>query len=279
MPLQFLAWLSNMRFVIIASARTGSSHLTDKLREHPDILCHGEVFHPHEVWVYRPKGKIGNEVRAELRELRGTDPEALLERVYSENYGRTSVGFKIFRGHCDPIMDKLVNDASVRKVVLYRRNVLANFSSALAAKDSGKWGTRKSPEKQPDLRVHFRPQHFMRFHQRYVNFYKGIIETLNKNREVFHVMDYEDINNPYLFAALVNYLGGDPEQCQERTRKPLKKQGRTDILSRFSNPDDVRTFLEKQKLLHWMYEADPDIWSLHPIEKSPAEAQLSDATE
>jgi hypothetical protein len=262
-----------VKFAIIASARTGSSHLVDKLREHPEILCHGEVFHHNEVWVYRPKGKIGDDAHAELRELRRTDPEALMERVFAADYGRASVGFKIFAGQCDPVLDKLVNDRSVRKVVLYRRNVLANFASGLAAKDTGKWGTRKASGPEVDHRVQFRPAHFTRFHERYVGFYRRIIETLNANREVFLPLDYEDINNPYLFASLVNFIGGDPAQCGERLRKPLKKQGRTDILSRFSNPDVVRAFLEKNRLLHWMHESDPGVWALGSLAEPEPSAE------
>jgi len=258
-----------MRFVVIGSPRTGSSYLTQKLRRQADILCHGEVFHQRHVWVYWPKRDLTDAVRDELAELRRREPEALLERVFATDYGHACVGFKIFEGQCDPVLERLIGDASVRKVVLFRRNVLANYASAQAAGRSGSWSTTTTPADGSPPKVKFRTGRFVRFHNEYVGFYRRIIEDLNGKREPFYLVNYEDIDDPYLFACLVNFIGGDPRAAGKSLRNQLQKQNASDILSRFSNPDEVVAFLTEHRLLHWAREPATDIGPFASLDAAP----------
>lgn len=66
-----------MRFVIIASPRTGSSHLTTQLARAAEIWCHDEVFHKDGVfvrWPGAPDVKAPEGFERELRALRAVDP-------------------------------------------------------------------------------------------------------------------------------------------------------------------------------------------------------------
>ena len=258
-----------MRFVIIGSPRTGSSYLTQRLRRQTDILCHGEVFHQRHVWVYWPKRDLTDAVRAELDELRRTNPEALLARVFATDYGRACVGFKIFGGQCDDVLSSIIADPSIRKVVLFRRNVLANYSSALAAGRSGSWSTTEMPSDGSRPKVQFRAGRFIRFHNEYIAFYRRVIAELNEKREPFQLINYEDIGDPFMFECLINFIGGDPALGQKTLKNQLKKQNTTDIMSRFSNPDEVAAFLTVRRLLHWAHEADTDFGPLGLLEEEP----------
>src|SRR5215469_16377205 len=132
-----------MRFIIIASERTGSSHLVNVLSGHPDIFTNGNVFDarkPKLVYVLWPDKTAATKL--ELSELRRTAPLEFLERIFSTGYGRAHVGFKIFSGENDEILDQLIKDSTVRKIVLYRRNLLACFSSHLVAASTGKYSAR-----------------------------------------------------------------------------------------------------------------------------------------
>jgi hypothetical protein len=251
-----------MRFVIIAAPRTGSSQLTVRLREHPDVLCHGEVFHRKNLYVYWPKRDLTDDVKMELSALRQADPDALLERVLSANYGRSCVGFKIFFGQCDPVLDTILDDPAIRKVVLFRRNVLANYSSALAASRSGSWSTKEDLDPSSSHKVKFKAEQFIRFHNDYVGSFRNVIDRLNTGREPYHLIYYEDINDAHMFASLISFIGTDPRQSRKTERRHLKKQSSPDILSRFSNPDEVAAFVNRYRLTHWMYEAHPDFHAL-----------------
>ena len=135
-----------MRFVIICAARTGSSHLVSVLSGHPELLVNGNVFDDKaegRLYVFWQKEQLTPELKAELVDLRKRDPEAFLEQIFRTNHGRTHVGFKMFGGENDPMLDRIIDDASIKKIVLYRRNALANFSSALVARKTGKYSLRE----------------------------------------------------------------------------------------------------------------------------------------
>jgi hypothetical protein len=66
------------------------------------------------------------------------------------------VGFKIFQGEKDAIPSKLLIDPGVRKIILYRRTILACYSSALIACATGQYRMReeKEPKEPPPVRFH-----------------------------------------------------------------------------------------------------------------------------
>jgi hypothetical protein len=240
-----------MRFVIIASPRTGSSHLTKLLDQQDEIICNGEIFHPRKVYVNWPKADKSKEVLEQLAELRGRDPRAFLDRIYGRNYGRAHVGFKIFSGHNNDILDELIEDASILKIVLLRRNILASYSSSLIAQKTGKHSSRSPPTEQPV--VEFNPTKFIAYTKRLTTFYRSVFERLNDKRQHFYVVHYEQVNDPWFFASLVSFIGGDSARVV-RTGG-AKKLNSSTILSRFSNPEAVEDFLCPRGLMSWIYES------------------------
>ena len=254
-----------MRFVIIGSPRTGSSHLVTLLGSHPEILCNGNVFHPKNVWVFWPKKDLNEETRSELLELRRTNPEALLNRVFAASYGRAHVGFKIFQGQHDAILDRLIGDHGVKKIVLYRRNVLANYASSLAAKRSGDWGGKAEGRSTETEKVRFDLEKFALFHDAYVAFYHDTVRKLNDRNQIFHLMHYEDINNLLLFGGLLRFIGVSGDVSPSSVKVHHVKQNPSDILSRFANPETVLEYLRRCGLLHWLHECET---SLAPLGRS-----------
>jgi len=250
-----------MRFVVIAARRTGSTHLANMLRRHPDILCHGEVFHRRRMWLHWPKADLDGDTMAQLLELRRAAPASFLERVYTRSYGRDHVGFKIFSGQDDAALTKLVSDSAVRKIVLYRTNVLANFSSDLAARAAGQWSIRKGGERPQAVKVQFVEQEFRAFHDEYVSFYRRAIEALNASRQVFHVIRYDELNQQGFIAGLVSFIGADPSRLASDSgeRSGHVKANPSDILSRFTNPETAREFLGDLGLLHWAHEGEASL--------------------
>jgi len=243
-----------MRFVIIGSPRTGSSHLVTLLGSHPDILCSGNVFHSRSVWVFWPKKALTPQVKSELLELREADPDALLERVFSSSFGREHVGFKIFEGQNDRILDRLILDNDVRKIVLHRRNVLANYASSLTAKRSGDWGGRAGGRIPEPPKVPFNEARFIAFHDAYVAFYRTVIAKLNDNHQQFHLVSYDEINDPFFLSSLLRFIGVQGSLSETHLKGHHVKQNSDDILSRFSNPKPLLKFLEARRLLHWLHE-------------------------
>jgi hypothetical protein len=244
-----------MRFAIIASPRTGSSHLTDLLNSRRDILCNGEILHSKKVFVHWRGKDRSLEKLAELAELRATDPVQFLERIFQTNYDRPNVGFKILRGQQKNVFHFIMEDCTIKKVVLFRRNVLANYSSKLIANETRQYALNakkvvKEATKRPTMP--FDADEFIRFRRRYEAYYTFIMDTLLESGQDFHLINYEEINNRHFFRSLLNFLGADLQHTDSEGKHI--KQNPSNILSRFSNPDVVEAFLRENDLPHWSFE-------------------------
>ena len=243
------AWSPDQkRFVIVAWPRTGSTHLARLLNGHSDILCHGEIFQNDITalpirWP-KPDKKVG--VIEDLLHMRSLDPSGFLEQVWSRNYACECVGFKIFPGHNDDMLRKLVSDISIRKIVLMRRNILAVYSSAMIARLTGE-RRRDSRKSGPGWRpaVEFELEQFVQFSANYRQFYRTIFETLQETRQSLHLQLYEHSNDPDQIDRLLRFIGARPTGP---LTSRLRKQNSEDILSRFSNPDNVSKFLQEHDL-------------------------------
>ena len=250
-----------MRFVIICAPRTGSSHLVSVLGGHPDVLANGNVFDArrNRLYAFWPKEDLTREVKTELIDLRARNPEEFLERIFSKNYGKQHVGFKIFRQENDAVLHRMIEDDAIRKIVLYRRNILAIFSSARVARKTGKYGIREESEKiVATPKIKFDEEWFIKFHQKYTSFFRDVLERLNRSQQQIFFVNYEDINEPPVLGALLTFIGANPSAniSPENQIKRHRKQNSTDILSRFQDPDVVQTFLHEHGLLHWMHEGE-----------------------
>ncbi|HEX3429316.1 MAG TPA: hypothetical protein VHT03_00390 [Rhizomicrobium sp.] len=252
-----------MRFVIIAAPRTGSTHLTSLLNEQKDIACHGEIFHPKKVFVRWPREQKSQDIMEKLMQLRERSAQEFLDYICANSGAYRHVGFKIFSGHNDRFLETLISDDSIRKIVLWRSNLLASYSSSLIAR--GTFG--RKPSKPPEPRqVRFDAARFVAYGERHCAFYRSMFERLNAANQVFFTVHYEQINDPWLFASLVSFIGGNPENLVARSRR--EKLNTSAILSRFTNPADVTEFLRIHDLNGWEYES--------PISLDPFQIQKGD---
>ena len=249
-----------MRFLIVAAPRTGSSHLCDLLNGQPDILCNGEVFHPRKAYVRWPRVPGRKQTIQELEQLRERDAVEFVEHIFATDFGRSHVGFKMFDGHHDSILEQLIDSRDVRKIVLYRRNVLANYSSKLLASASGKWDHRNNEPVQEQRKVRFNAKQFVKFHNKYVEYYGRVLARLNESQQCFWLHNYEDINSNHLFAGLVGFIGGKASSISLESKH--RRQNSADIVSRFVNPDAVERFMSACRLQHWAHEGDTSLKQL-----------------
>jgi LPS sulfotransferase NodH len=244
-----------LRFVIVASARTGSSYLTTYLSRHGEICCHGESFHPKGVHLNGRILKHSPEERTklenELFDVRSREPGAFLQRLFELNNGLAHVGFKIFGKHNRTILEQLLHDSSVGKIVLFRPNVLAQYASLRAARKTSTWGGEDRT--RPEIRFH--PGKFMEYYNNYVSFFSATMETLNQTGQAYHVMRYDELNNPVMLVRLFRFIGATPTLPTQRAGVQ-RVRASSDIVSRFSNPEDVLEFLGEHSLMQWTHESD-----------------------
>jgi sulfotransferase famil protein len=122
---------ADIRFVIIANPRTGTNHFIDLLNSHPEISCHREVFHPDTVYLM-------DGTHNELLNKRNRNPHAFLSDLFNSS-PTTACGFKIFMDHDNSVLDAVLRDPAIKKIVLYRQNLLAVHSSAQIAVAEQRW--------------------------------------------------------------------------------------------------------------------------------------------
>jgi hypothetical protein len=250
--------------VIICAARTGSSHFVSALGGHPDVFVNGNIFDAarrKRLYVFWPKEDVTPAIRNELIRLRTNNPEAFLERMYTTNYDRTHVGFKIFEGENDTILDKIIMDKSIRKVVLYRRNILATFSSALIARETGQYGLRDETARAETQPVKFVAEKFVKFHDKYTSFIASVTDRLKDSDQHYQLVNYEDVNEPHVLSNTIAFIGGNSSKhfSRDLQYKTQVKQNSFDIISRFANPRAVEKFLRNHNLLHWQHEGELEL--------------------
>lgn len=117
--------------------RTGSNMLCTQLGSHPDVLCHHELFNPGGVFhaLELRDGSFDLGGRAE----RDRDPLAFLERVWAADLGHSHVGFKMTHRQNETVLDAVLRDVYVRKIVLRRQNRVRTFVSQRISEVTGQW--------------------------------------------------------------------------------------------------------------------------------------------
>ena len=244
-----------MRFVVIALPRTGSTHLMTVLGTHPEIVSHGEVFHPNRIflrWPGWPESRP-HQLEKELEALRQSDPVAFLDRIFEERFGRQHVGFKIFNNQNNEILERLIVDRSVAKIVLYRANALARYASALAARENRAWGPNKMQKTDRPL-VLFRAQQFRKYHADQVAFYDRVLSRLHDLGQASLLIRYDELNNSRLLDRVAVFLGAAAGKFE--LGESFSARGAQSITARFKNPQAVQQFLEMQGWSNWAYESD-----------------------
>ena len=126
-------------FVILAAPRTGSNLLCSLLDSHPEILCHHELFNPDGIFTSLSMRHLSNPF-GDLAE-RDHDPLGLLQRVWhaGDMSQVNSVGFKWTRGENPTILEHVLNETTIKKIVLRRRNRVKTFVSEKIAQRTQQW--------------------------------------------------------------------------------------------------------------------------------------------
>lgn len=233
------------RFCILASARSGSNHFGSLLNRHPRIWMHGEIFHQHAIFETLRKHVSGSVQKIESPgydlERRKEHPFEYLETLMKKTDDRFVTGFKIFPAHDDRVVEAMIDDPEVHKIVLIRMNDLAQYSSDLEASARNKYAFTKD-ERPENVEIYFDAEEFERRRRWISGWYRRAIERLNKKGRTYFLMPYELIGNePYIRSAFVS-LGLAPPDMDE-LKSQYRKSGARNVVERFADPERVRAYL------------------------------------
>ena len=165
------------------------------LGSHPDVLCHHELFNPDGAF-YALELRDGSFDLGGIED-RDRDPLAFLERAWAADLGHSHVGFKMTHRQNETVLDEVLRDAEVRKIVLRRQNRVRTFVSQRVSEETGQWEVYS----HEDL-VSERP----RVHVDVAALRKSIAENEGYYDEIEHVLEAGE--EPYLRVSYERLVAG-----------------------------------------------------------------------
>jgi hypothetical protein len=198
--------LDAVRFVILAAPRTGSNMLCTLLGSHPDVLCHHELFNPdgpyYALDLRDDSFHLGDAAE------RDRDPLAFLDRAWSADLGHSHVGFKMTHRQNEVVLDAVLGDASVRKIVLRRGNRIRTYVSRLISEETNQWEVDSEADLVRDQpRVHVDVEALRRSIDENERYYDDVEGLLRATAQRYLGVSYERLVEGGERTRLLEYLG------------------------------------------------------------------------
>ncbi len=211
-------------FVLFAEMRTGSNYLEDSLNALPDLTCHGEVYNPTFLGHHNQFELFGYDM-----DRRETDPLGLLDAMIARTEGLP--GFRLFHDHDDRVVDRILPDPRIAKVIL-TRNPLDSYVSRKIATATGQWRLTDSKNRK-SATVDFDADEFAELMDRLAAFQDRLRRGLQVTGQTAFRLRYEDINDAEVLNGLVAFLGSAARVDAVSTK--LKRQNPGDLAEKVGN--------------------------------------------
>lgn len=184
-------------------------------------------------------------------EDRDADPKGFLNRLWQIPTISKCVGFKITRGQAEPMLEELLHDSRIKKIVLRRRNRLKTLVSELVAQKTDQWELYCQREKLDPPRVRVELNQLLNHVAENNAFYDKIVHTLSVSTQPYISVEYELLHSKLEQKKILDFLS---LKLSYRQLAPASvKQTSTDlraVISNFSELDLALTGTEFQHELH-----------------------------
>jgi LPS sulfotransferase NodH len=246
------------RFVILATPRSGSNWLCALLDSHPRILCHHELFNPEG--VHLALSQRGKDWVLGDKKMQEEAPLDLLDEAWKNTLGFDVVGFKLNLGQSPLVLDEVLADSAILKILIRRRNRVRTFVSEKIAEMTGQW------ESYPDSAWDDRPKSLtlkldeLNAHvARNRDFYLGIRQRLEDDGQQALELEYENLGSEQLHRRLLRYLGVDPDVALSAATKKMNNSPLHRMISNYAELKIALSGTElEQDLLEDDYQGDAD---------------------
>lgn len=235
---------------LLSMDRTGSNMLSDRLNSHPEICFYNELF--HRQYAIFDDTRVNSD--DDLLASRDKHPSSFISRAWAGEFepeecreGLKMIGFKLFLNHNGEALAHVIrSDAKI--VFLRRRNALARFTSFKIASKTNQWKSKIGLSNRATFK--FIAPEFRAYMQNFLALEALTEMTLTRwNRSYVNIW-YEDIVKiPQVWEDLTKHLGFNADDFKEAS---LVKQNSSDILSRVSNPEDLKRFVSQIDRYDWL---------------------------
>jgi len=239
------ASLPPIRFVILASPRTGSNFLCSFLNSHPQILCHHELFNPKG--IHYALDRRDGSFDLGTMDQRDADPAGFVRKVWRLFSGERAVGFKLGVGHPTAAFDEIYEDPGVARIVLRRQNRVKAYVSERIAATEGRWTHYDMrPDEIAPIRVHVDPTALVAWTGMIDRYYTGVLANLRATGRPYLELFYEDLFAPETQARVLAFLGFSP--AIEGLSGSTFKRNADDLRKLVINYDELATALRDTPL-------------------------------
>lgn len=243
-------------FIIVCAPRTGSNLLQTKLNSHPEIICHSELFNKDGIYF---GGKQGKEYKSVLSiKMRNEYPELFVNTFYNLDVSGgpySAVGFKILDGQNDEVMDSLLDDSGIRKIVLQRDNLLLSYLSFLEMQKTGKANANtiqdiynSGSELTTAINFDALSAYFIRMN----GFFSRIENRLHLSGQPWFPVRYHELHNDVILKSLLSFLKIKDVNVVLSTN--LVKLNQRSLVERISNYHEISSRLQECGLGHYLLE-------------------------
>ena len=221
--------------VIFAEMRTGSNHLEAMLDGVLGLRAFGEVFNP--AFVGRPNQDALCGFDLARREAA---PVELLAAIRSGAAPDLPI-LRFFHDHDPRVLDPMLDDARVAKVIL-RRNPLDSYLSRKIAAETGQWKmTDARMQKTADIR--FDAPEFETMLSAWQGFAARLARGLQLRGQTAFEINYEDLADTEVLNGLLRFLGSS--ETIDPKASNLKPQNPGGPRSKVINPKDMEQALAR----------------------------------
>lgn len=215
-------------FVLFAEMRTGSNYLEASLDALPDLSCYGEVYNPIFMGNHNTFELFGYDM-----DRREADPIGLLDAIIAGTDGLP--GFRVFHDHDDRVVDRVLPDPRIAKIIL-TRNPLDSYVSCKIASATGQWRLNDLKHHR-SAKIRFDGAEFTALLERLQAFQLRLQRGLQTTGQTAFYVRYDDINDAHVLNGIAAYLGSDHRV--EAASDKLKKQNPSDLEAKVENYEDM----------------------------------------
>ncbi len=242
---------SPQKFVLLSMPRTGSNRLATSLNSHPQIKCFRETFHGMLDKNSKPPSLLKRIDKKYLdKYYHKTHYMDYINTVFDLDIKEKFVGFKLMLGQHIKARNDVIEDESYKKILLYRENELTCYSSRLIAKETGQ-GNVKKGDTVLTVTVPFNPKKFEKFCKRRHHQYQKTRQLLAQNDQEYIDIEYKDSLTTEWMKKIITFIGADRNF---RTESKQQKRNTSNIVERFTQPDEVMTYLKSIGKEEWAVE-------------------------
>lgn len=238
-------------FVIFGFPRCGSTYLCSLLESHPKVLCHYEVFHPDEIVTVYGFDQEVEEIKAYTPQRRDENPGEFIDFLFKHNLWGDAVGFKIFIGHSEKAHDLILEDRSIKKILL-RRNTIPAYTSMLIAEKTGAF-THKDQSHSGQVKVSLDMGGLLNFHRLIDGYFRMLKEKLEETDQSYLELDYDQmVSDPAVIDSVFSFIG--VQTGLKEIKAFTKKQNKAFLADKIDNVDEVvadsvRLFFDQYSLV------------------------------